>query len=567
MGFIERLSGLFRPTSEIVSLGAIAPEARSIENPSTPIDMNTLAMILDGPPSLSGVSVTYQTALRIAAVKGAVRLIAESLAGLPIKIVEELKSGTKRVARDHRVGWMLNHQPNDNSTAFSVREALYAQTLLRGNGYGPISLDGAGRVAGIEAARPSLMTPDRSKTGELFYWYDPQGEGRLQKLDRSEVFHVPGLGFDGLVGRSVIDDHRETMGIPIAAERSTAAFMGNGLKPSFTLEHPKTLGEEAQKRLIAQWVARHGGVDKDWKPLLLEEGMKASPLSVPAKDAQFLELQQFSVDQILMIFLPHLIQGYHGGSLTYANVEQRAIDLVRLSFMPWSLRFDQEGNRKLFSTNEVGRFTMHHDFDGFLRGDTKTRYEALKLATGKPFMTQNEARDAIDLEPKDGGDEITTEDIPASDPAPAATPQPPDPNAAARALQPVLDDAFARIMKREGKAFAAAAKRIGERDFLSKFHEWAEEFYSSHEDYVRRALAPVFDALALANGAEDADFEREEMVDRWMGLSRGSLAREIKQVAFGGQPQDLISRFESLAAYESFGTFRVPALGRREKAA
>lgn len=542
MGLFARLRDAVVSRDSILSLGPVAQERRSIEDPNVPISALQLAELLEGPPTLSGVRISADTAMRISAVYACVRVLSEDIASLPVHVYQEKKSGTKERAEDHRLEWILYSEPNEESTSFTFRESMQAQVSLLGNAYAPIDFDGAGRTRSLSVAEPYCVTCERDKmTGELVYWRR-SADGRMEKYDRSEILHLPGLGFDGVQGRSVIGFARETMGLTAASEKSAAAFMGNGLKPAGHLTHPKTLSAEAQKRLIEQLAMRHGGVEKDWKPLLLEEGLKYENITISAKDAQFLELRQFQVGEIARLFrmAPYMIGAPSQDSETYANVEQRSLHHVQYTLRAWIIRWEQEINRKLFSTRERGKFFVKFNIDAFLRGDLKGRSEAMKIQIDAGIMTINEGRALEDRNPVAGGDEISKPK--PADPAPTGKKPDPEEDApapAVKALAPVLRDALERISRREAKAFAGAAKRAAETGFLSGFHEWAFVFYAGgHRDYVKTALAPVFEAARIAAGVpvEARDWALEQMVRRWNDHSSSGMARLVAEEASQRDP-------------------------------
>jgi HK97 family phage portal protein len=217
------------------------------------------------------------------------------------------------------------------------------------------------------------------------------------------MLHVPGLGCDGLVGYSVIQKARESLGLSAAAERFGGSFFGNGSHAGGVLKHPKALGENARKNLKESVEAAHRGSDKAFRLLLLEEGMDFSATSVPPNDAQFLETRQFQVEEICRWFRvqPHKIQ--HLLRSTFSNIEHQSIEHVTDTLRPWLVRFEQEANRKLIRPAQRGTFYTENLLDALLRGDTLSRSQALEVQFRNGVLLGDEWRSIENRNPLPDG--------------------------------------------------------------------------------------------------------------------------------------------------------------------
>ena len=229
-------------------------------------------------PSASGKTVNEFTAMQTTAVYACVRILSETLAALPLQLYRYTPGGKERVY-DHPLYHLLHDEPNPEMTSFIFRETLMSHLLIWGNAYAQIIRDRLGRVQGLYPLRPDKMTVCRDDRGKIFYLYTktsdenpnikPYGQVALQK---EEVLHIPGLGFDGLVGYSPIAMARNAVGMTMACEEYGASFFANGASPSGVLEHPGVLKDPAKVR--DSWNAVYQGSANAHKVAVLEEGVR-----------------------------------------------------------------------------------------------------------------------------------------------------------------------------------------------------------------------------------------------------------------------------------------------------
>lgn len=243
--------------------------------------------------STAGKNVNERSAMQMTAVYACVRILSEAIAGLPLHMYRYKDEGGKEKALDHNLYQLLHDEPNPEMTSFVFRETLMTHLLLWGNAYAQIIRNGKGEVIALYPLMPNRMTVNRDSYGMLYYQYQksnddaPTMEGSSVILSPSEVLHVPGLGFDGLVGYSPIAMAKNAIGLSIAAEEYGAKFYANGAAPSGVLEHPGVLKDPAKVR--DSWNAAFGGSSNSHKVAVLEEGLKYMPISISPNEAQFLE--------------------------------------------------------------------------------------------------------------------------------------------------------------------------------------------------------------------------------------------------------------------------------------
>jgi HK97 family phage portal protein len=350
----------------------------------------------------AGKSVTVSTAMQMSTVYACVRVIAETIASLPLHVYEVTDKGNMK-ATEHPLYRLLHDAPNAEMTSFIMRETMLSHVLLWGNAYVQIIRSGRNHIAGLYPLMPDHMEVDRDAAGNLTYTYTTT-EGRTVRLSSDDVLHISGLGFDGIMGYSPIALERNAIGLGLAAEEYGGKFFANGARPSGVLTHPNTVKDP--KRLRESWNAAYGGSANANKVCILEEGMTYAPISIPNSEAQFLETRKFQVEEICRIFRvpPHLVCNLDRA--TFSNIEHSSIDFAVHTIRPWLVRIEQAMNRALFSENEKGRFYAQFNIDGLMRGDYKSRMEGYAIARQNGWMSSNDIRELENLNPlsdEDGG--------------------------------------------------------------------------------------------------------------------------------------------------------------------
>ena len=350
----------------------------------------------------AGKSVTAYSAVQVSAVYACVRVIAETVASLPLSVYEETASGSVK-ALEHPLYRLLHDEPNPEMTSFIWRETALTHLLLWGNSYSQIVRTGRNNITGLYPLLPDRMEVDRDSAGKLTYTYTTTGGNRVN-LRPEEVLHIPGLGFDGIVGYSPVALERNAIGLGIAAEEYGSKFFSNGATPSGVLTHPNTVKDP--KRLRESWNAAYGGSGNSGKVAILEENMKFERISLPNNEAQFLETRKFQVSEICRIFRvpPHLVGDLEHA--TFANIEHQSISFAVHTIRPWLVRIEQAMNKALFSDAEKGTFYAQFNMDGLMRGDYKSRMEGYAIGRQNGWMSANDIRELENMNPisdEDGG--------------------------------------------------------------------------------------------------------------------------------------------------------------------
>ena len=361
--------------------------------------------------SASGKRVNERSAMQMTAVYSCVRILSEAVAGLPLHLYQYTDRGSKEKAADNPLYFLLHDEPNTEMTSFVFRETLMTHLLLWGNAYSQIIRNGKGEVVGLYPLMPDRMTVNRDEKGRLYYEYMVSSDdaktlkGGTVRLSPYDVLHIPGLGFDGLVGYSPIAMAKNAIGLAIAAEEYGSKFYANGAAPSGILEYPGTVKEPDKVR--ESWNAGFGGSSNAHKIAVLEEGMKYTPISISPNEAQFLETRRFQINEIARIFRvpPHMVGDLEKSS--FSNIEQQSLEFVKYTLEPWLVRWEQAMQRSLIPQDDKSKYFIKFNVDGLLRGDYQSRMQGYATARQNGWMSANDIRELENLDripAEDGGD-------------------------------------------------------------------------------------------------------------------------------------------------------------------
>lgn len=368
-----------------------------IEARAAPIPDSVKAFLLGEDLNVSsraGVAVNEETAMRISAVYACVRVIAETVASLPLPLYKRLPRG-KEKAIYHPLYTVLHDLPNSDMTSFSFRETMMTHLLLWGNAYAQIIKRG-NQITELWPLHPAYVRVEReSVTNKLVYRYT----GGTQEIVYSseQILHISGLSFDGIKGLSPISMARETIGLAQATEEFGSRFFSNGARPGGILQHPGIVKDP--ERLRKSWEEVYKGVQNSHKIAVLEEGMTYKEIGIPPNDAQFLETRKFQLNEICRIFRvpPHLIGDLERA--TFSNIEHQSIDFVVHTIRPWLVRWEQAIQKALIPEEERAIYFAKFTVDGLLRGDFKTRMDGYAVGRQNGWYSANDIREFEDLNP------------------------------------------------------------------------------------------------------------------------------------------------------------------------
>ena len=381
-------------------MGILSGIFKARDKPTNATSGSTYRFFMGG--STSGKNVNERSAMQMTAVYSCVRILSEAVASLPLHVYRYNDDGGKEKAIDHPLYFLLHDEPNPEMTSFVFRETLMTHLLLWGNAYAQIIRNGKGEVVALHPLMPNRMTVDRDEHGQLYYTYNtsrddaPTMKGSMVKLESTDVLHIPGLGFDGLVGYSPIAMAKNAIGMSIACEEYGAKFFANGAAPSGVLEHPGTIKDPA--RLRESWTSTFGGSSNAHKVAVLEEGMKYTPISISPEQAQFLETRKFQINEIARIFRvpPHMVGDLEKSS--FSNIEQQSLEFVKYTLDPWVSRWEQSMIRSLIPSAEKSKYFIKFNVDGLLRGDYQSRMNGYAIGRQNGWMSANDIRELENLD-------------------------------------------------------------------------------------------------------------------------------------------------------------------------
>nr|DAI55596.1 MAG TPA: Portal [Caudoviricetes sp.] len=361
--------------------------------------------------STSGKQVTERSAMQMTAVYSCVRILSEAVAGLPLHLYRYKEGGGKEKAIDLPMYRLMHDEPNPEMSSFVFRETLMTHLLLWGNAYAQIIRNGKGEVIALYPLMPNKMRVERDENGSLYYEYIHSSDeadtmkNTTVRLTPYNVLHIPGLGFDGLVGYSPIAMAKNAIGMAIACEEYGAKFFANGAAPSGVLEHPGVIKDPQKVR--EAWQSQFGGSQNANKIAVLEEGMKYTPISISPEQAQFLETRKFQINEIARIFRvpPHMVGDLEKSS--FSNIEQQSLEFVKYTLDPWVMRWEQSLSRALFTEEEKKTLFFKFNVEGLLRGDYQSRMNGYATARQNGWMSANDIRELENMDKipaEQGGD-------------------------------------------------------------------------------------------------------------------------------------------------------------------
>ena len=541
----------------------------------------------------SGATVTEQSALGVTAVYACIQVLTDTIGSLPLGVFERLSKGGRREAREHPLWALLHDEPNPDMTSYSWRESLQGHLGTWGNGYSLIVQDGGGRAQSIWPLRPDRVIPKR-KNGILRYHpLNPDGsEGDV--LTPSQVIHIAGLGFDGLIGYSPVRLHREAIGLAMATEEHGGRLFGNQARPSGVLKTEKKLGRKGRKNLEESWKSMHAG-DKGGGIAVLEDGLSWQQIGFPPEDAQFLQTRKFQVVEAARIYRMQLHKIQDMDAATFSNIEHQSIEHVVDTIVPWAVRWEQELTRKLLLPAERGRFFIAFKIKGLLRGDIKTRMEAYKAGRQWGWYSVNDVLRLEDENPigPQGDVYMVPMNMVPADQFASGENGGGDVSPAARALLrdieretaglglsalnivtrassadnrrtiqkahfPLLRREAERVVRKEVKQIRRQARKmILERD-STDFRVWLEDFYREQPAEVAAAFLPVFESMGQeirASAAQELGFDPDDAEElsvfvrdyadtlgrRHALASQGQIAALLNQE---GSPEEVLGRVD-----------------------
>jgi HK97 family phage portal protein len=382
-----------------------------------------------GQTSKAGPIVSPDTAMRQATVYACVNLLSRMMGIVPFHVFQKALGSKRRIqALRHPLTFLLSRSPNTRQTPFEFFQFMMICLLLRGNFYALINRDrDTGDILSMVPIMPDKVDVRITETGSLIYRvYGATAlgypDGGFTEYGSDKLWHVRGLSMDSVKGLSVINYHKETIGLGIALVDHGSAFFKNGARPSGVLEHPQAMSDPAYQRLLKYWEETYASAENAGKTAVLEEGMKYNPLTMSAEDAQYVDTGKMTRSQICSIFgvQPHKVGDLERA--TFSNIEHQAIEFVTDAMLPWVRCIEQSANKYLLGAEQMDMY-VEGSLEILLRGDIVSRYKAYAISRQWGWASANDIREKENEEPIEEGGDVYLQPINMTDAANPVTPQ------------------------------------------------------------------------------------------------------------------------------------------------
>lgn len=497
----------------------------------------------------TGVSVTNYTAFQVSAWWCGINVISGDIGVLDRHVFQRLGNDDReKVLPPHPTAKVLE-QPNEFMVSKVFWQTLMSHVLGWGNGYAEIEYDNALRPIALWPIMPTDIEPvcevrvdgNGTRRTRLRYRY-------LGRFDMApeDVLHIPGLGFDGLRGYSVVTLARQSLGLSMALEKFGGSFFGNGAWPGMVLEHPGKLTDQARENLRSSVESMHRGSENAFKVLIAEEAMKVGkPVTVNPNDAQANETREMQILEVArwLNLPPHKLK-HRMGERPGGNLETSEQDYHTGSLLPWTTTIDQVLNLKLISKAQRATHYVEHNFARRLQPAAKDRMEIQKGYLDMHVIDADQIARQENL-PKPKKVEPAPPPMPPAPPPPEPAPEPPRALDLVAAARPVALDGAARFIRLEAAAARRAASKGGQ-----EFQRWADDFYAAKADVLREMLEPACrTALLLAGSTRDARVAAQDIADGHAARSKAELL-ELNHKTLGESVPRLMDRWESTRAVE-----------------
>ncbi len=349
-------------------------------------------------------------------------------------------------------------------------------------------------------------------------------------LRPDEVFHLRGLGWDGLTGYSVISLARQSFGLAIAAEKHGARFFKNNARPGIVLEAPPGVFEDEQqaKTFLKEFNDAHANTDNAHKTGLLREGIQAKPLTVSNEDSQWLESRTFQRVEVALWFGLEYITG-DDSSVSYNSLEQKAAAYLQSTLQRWLVRWQEEAQRKLLTERQKQNETHYFEFltAALLRGALADRYKAYEVGIRNEWLSPNDVREMENLNerPDGGGNDYANPNVKSAAAAGGEPPPLEPPPQDALTVRRLVSARMRRLCDIERQRVANAARHS------KAFMAWADSFYQTWAATLGAAVTEAGGDPEIAT--RDIERSSRELLAAVQAADAGGLAEAVDNVLMG----------------------------------
>lgn len=361
-----------------------------------------------GRTGAAGKTVTHQSALQLSAYWACVRMTAQALSTLPLSMYEKMPDGSRERRDDHPLADIIENSPNRDQTSLEYWESKTAWLTVNGNACSEIT-ESRRRVTNL-AILPDARPFRRKSDNELAYeFYD---RGKRVELPRDKVFHIKGFGWGGDSGLSALQYGVQSFSTALAAFETSGRMFANGLSASGLLTTEQVGLKQPQREQLQKIMEEFVGSERAGKLMILEAGLKYQQLTMTAVDAQLLEQQRFSIEEICRWFgVPPIVIGHaaQGQTMWGSGVEQILLTWLALGINPLCKRIESRITKQLIAPGEQRRFYAEFNREAIMQMDSNAKAAFLSTVTQNGLMDRNEGRAKLNLPRRDGADELTAQ--------------------------------------------------------------------------------------------------------------------------------------------------------------
>lgn len=448
----------------------------------------------------------------LAAVMACRQAIGETFAMLPVDVMKKTGDDAAEPASDHPLARLLQVAPNRNMDALIFKEQMINGCLDGGNCYAYIERSRTNKILGLFPLHWCEMTIEVESAagiGDRLVFFRTLPGGGKKRIEQEDIFHLPVNSKEGILGKPLWSESESVFRLALAVQKHGIDFFENGTILDFAIKTQKKFPNKQDRK---NYVDDLKEALFDMKNVaVLEAGIELESLNMTNHDAQFKETKDEAALEIARLYrVPPVFLQMMDKGMSFKSVEQLAIFFAQYTIQPWATRFEMAMNRQLLDRYGQTNHFIKFNIDALSRGDLKTRTEAIVMRLQNGLMSINEARNLEDMNPiGEGGNEYwmptnnmqpisqvlnaPMEEEPAPEPEPLPAPEPEEKSkeddSLAERMRSIVSSTLKRMVTKEMKALKAALKR-------DKFDEWFDPFYDKHEEHVREALSPVFEAFS-----------------------------------------------------------------------
>jgi len=356
-----------------------------------------------GTQSSSGENVTVDSALTVPTVYACINVLANSVAKLPFQTFRKVEDGRERIKK-HAVAKLIENRPNPYQSPFKFKHLIETHRNSWGNAYINVDWGLDGRPKSLWLLNPSVTEPVVDVTRNEIWYHTTLPDGTATRLEFDDVVHLTGMSTDGIKGKSVIQVARESIGSSQAGQKFKGAFFKNGAANNGFLKIDQMLNKEAKDKVRDEWEKANTGLSNAQRIAVLDAGLDFQSVSMPLKDAQFIEGMKYDKTEIATMFNVPLHMVNELERATHSNIEQQAIDFIQNTLSPILRQYEEEFTYGLFSEVEQRKYYLKFNLESLLRADKKTQAEFYRTMLDIGVYSINEVRDLEEKDAIDNGD-------------------------------------------------------------------------------------------------------------------------------------------------------------------